>query len=49
MGIQALNELEDGELGQLLGNDPLVLQGAQISYRHIAFLGREIRQIEAAV
>jgi transposase len=49
LGIQALNGLEDGELGQLLGNDPLVLQAAQISYRHIAFLDREIRQIEKAV
>ena len=49
MGIQALNGLQDGELGQLLGNDPLVLQAAQINYRHIAFLDREIRQIEKAV
>jgi len=49
LGIQALNGLEDGELGKLLGNDPLVLQAAQISFRHIAFLDREIRQIEKAV
>ena len=49
LGIQALNGLEDGELGQLLGNDALVLQVAQISFRHIAFLDREIRQIEKVV
>jgi transposase len=49
LGIQALNGLADGELGRLLGNDPLVLEAAQISYRHIAFLDREIRQIERAV
>jgi transposase len=49
LGIQALNGLEEGELGNLLGNDPLVLQAAQISYRHIAFLDKEVRQIEKAV
>jgi len=49
LGIQALNGLEAGELSALLGNDPLVLQAAQISYRHIAFLGDEIQQIEKAV
>jgi transposase len=49
LGIQALNGLEEGELGALLGHDPLVVQAAQISYRHIEFLGREIRQIEKAV
>jgi transposase len=49
LGIRALKGLEDGELGKLLGNDALVLHAAQISYRHIAFLNREIRQIEKAV
>jgi len=49
LGIQALQGLAAGELGKLLGNDPLVLQAAQISYRHIAFLDQEIRQIEKAV
>lgn len=49
LGIQALNGLEDGELSTLLRNDPLTLAAAQINYRHIAFLDKEIRQIEAAV
>ena len=49
LGPQALKGMEDGRLGELLGNDPLVLQAAQISERHIAFLEREIRQIEKAV
>ena len=49
LGIQALNGLDAGELTALLGNDPLVLQAAQISYRHIAFLDREIREIEKEV
>jgi transposase len=49
LGVQALNGLEAGELSALLGNDLLVLQAAQISYRHIAFLDDEIRQIEKAV
>ena len=49
LGLEALRGLEAGELNRLLGNDPLVLEAAQISYRHIAFLDREIRQIEKAV
>ena len=49
LGMQALNGLEAGELSALLGADPLVLEAAQISFRHIAFLAREIRQIEQAV
>jgi len=49
LGIQALNGLEAGELSALLGNDPLVLEAAQISYRHIAFLDKEVRAIEKAV
>ncbi len=49
LGIQALQNLEAGELNELLGNDTLTLAAAQISYRHIAFLDQEIRQIEKAV
>jgi transposase len=49
LGVQALNGLEAGELSALVDHDPLVLQAAQIGYRHIEFLGREIRQIEQAV
>lgn len=49
LGIQALNGLEDGQLAALLGEDPLVLASAQICFRHIEFLEREIRQIEKAV
>jgi len=49
LGIQALQGLEDEELSRLLGDDPLVLQAAQISYRHIEFLDDEIRQLEKAV
>jgi transposase len=49
LGIQALHGLEAGELSGLLGNEPLVLAAAQISFRHIAFLDREIHQIEQAV
>ena len=49
LGLQALNGLEIGELSALLGNDPLVVQAAEIYFRHLAFLGREIRQIEKAV
>lgn len=49
LGVCALQGLKEGELSTLLGNDPLVLQAAQISERHIAFLEREIRQIEKAV
>ena len=49
LGIQALQGLEAGELGTLLGGEALVVNAAQISFRHIAFLDREIRQIERAV
>lgn len=49
LGIHALHGLKDGELGELLGNEPLVVQAAQIGRRHIAFLDREIRQIEKTV
>jgi len=49
LGLTALRGLEAGELSQLLGGDPLVLEAAQINYRLIAFLDREIRQIEKAV
>ena len=49
MGIAALRDLEEGALRELLGQDALVVQAAQIAYRHIGFLDREIRQIEKAV
>ena len=49
LGVQALKALEAGELSALLGNDPLVVQAAEISFRHVAFLDGEIRQIEKAV
>lgn len=49
LGIQALSGLDGGELSQLLGDDTLVLQSAQICYRHIAFLDKEVREIEKAV
>jgi transposase len=49
LGIQALDGLKEDELSQLLGNDPLVLQSAQVCYRHIAFLDKEVREIEKAV
>jgi len=49
LGIQALQGLEAGELSALLGEDPLVVEAAQLSYRHIAFLDREIRLIESTV
>ena len=49
LGIHALQNLEAKELNELLGNDALTLAAAQISYRHIAFLDQEIRQIEKAV
>ena len=49
LGVQALQDLKDEELNELLGNDPMVLAAAQINYRHISFLAQEIRQIEKAV
>jgi len=49
LGIQALQGLKGEELSELLGKDPLVLAAAQINNRHIAFLDREVRQIEKAV
>ncbi len=41
--------MEAGALEALLGNDPLVTMAAQTSFRHIAFLDREIAQIERTV
>ncbi len=38
-----------GELSALLGGDPLLLEAAQVSFRHIAFLEREIAQMEKLV
>ena len=49
LGVAALNGLAEGELAQLLQGDPLVLAAAQIALRHIAFLDKEIRQIEKTV
>ena len=49
LGLTALRGLEAGELSQLLGGDSLVLEAAQVNYRLIAFLDREIRQIEKTV
>jgi len=46
LGIPALSKLETEALKELLGNNPLVMEAAQISYRHIAFLDREVRSIE---
>jgi len=49
LGISELNGLEAGELSALLGNDELVVEAAQICFRHTGFLDREIRQIEKTV
>lgn len=49
LGVRALQTLAGKELTELTGGDPLVLQAAQISYRHIGFLNQEIQQIERAV
>jgi transposase len=49
LGIQALTNLEAGELNELAGGDVLVVEAAQISYRHIAFLAEEIKKIEKTV
>jgi transposase len=38
--------MQADELSSLLGGDRLVVETAQISYRHIAFLNREIAQVE---
>ena len=49
LGIQALSHLEKDELSTLLGGERLVMEAAQISYRHIAFLDKEITQMEKSV
>lgn len=49
LGIKAISHLKGGELSALLGNDPLVLNQAQINFRHIAFLDKEIKAIEKLV
>ena len=49
LSVSALKRLEDGELSTLLGNAPLVMQGAQVRYQHIAFLDSQIAAIEKAV
>ncbi len=48
LGIKALTSLKEGELLELLGNDPLVLNQAQISYRHIAFRTRRSRPLKSS-
>jgi transposase len=49
LGVQALTNLEAGELNELAGGDELVVQAAEVSYRHIAFLDDEIKRIEKTV
>jgi len=49
LGIQALSNLGADKLSALLGGERLVVEAAQICYRHIAFLDREIAQIEKSV
>jgi transposase len=49
LGIQALSNLQEGALNELLGGDRLVVEAAQICYRHIAFLDREIAQAEKLI
>lgn len=49
LGMRELNELEGEELSALLGNDPMVMSSAQMSFRHIEFLKKEIEKIEKAV
>ena len=49
LGMHELADLRPGELERLLGGDPYVLAAAQTSYRHIAFLDREIGAIEKEV
>ena len=49
LGVQALSNMESDELNELLGNNPLVIEAAQISYRHIAYLEREIHGIERSI
>jgi transposase len=49
LGVQALSNMEPEALNELLGNNPLVIEAAQASYRHIAFLDREIQGIERRI
>jgi transposase len=49
LGIRALNGLGERELGELLGGEELVVQAAQICFRHIRFLDEQVLQIEQAV
>lgn len=49
LGIQALSNLEAEDLKKLLGNDQLVQASAQICYRHIEFLEREICGVERSI
>lgn len=49
LGIKDLNGLATTELDALLGQDPLVMEAAQINLKHIAFLNECVRQIEKTV
>ncbi|MCX6355178.1 MAG: IS110 family transposase [Candidatus Aureabacteria bacterium] len=49
LGIQDLSKLREDELSELLGGERLVMDAAQICYRHIAFLDREIGQVEKSI
>jgi transposase len=49
MGMNELNGLKEDDLAALLGKDKMVLASAQMSFRHIAFLTVEIKQIETSV
>lgn len=49
MGMSELNGLKEDDLAALLGKDKMVLASAQMSFRHIAFLTVEIKQIETSV
>jgi transposase len=41
--------LEAGQLRELLGGEELVMEAAQICFRHIGFLDEQIRAVEQAV
>lgn len=49
LGIRALDKLSHEELHNLLGGDPLVIEAAQIGFRHVHFLSKQIEQIEQTV
>lgn len=49
LGINALSTIEGNKLEALLGGDPVVIEMAQVCYRHITFLDQEITMIERRV